>query len=454
MPASPAELLAPKLRDVFFRPGPNGEAIYIPSRYKVAHGGRGGGKSWGFAGVAALLGSFRRLRVLCARELQNSIQESIHRLLSDQIHRLGLDAYYDIQRQGIYGRNGTEFIFAGIKNDPGKIKSTEGIDIAIVEEADKVSRESWEVLIPTIRKPHSEIWVCFNPQEETDETYQRFVLEEPPDCRRVKIDWHENPWFPQVLDLERKAALARIEQANNKVSQARLLAAYEHIWEGKCRQLPTGSFFSEYSLLIDGKPIPTPTMASCVFATIDTAFKTGKENDGTGVVYWALSMHNHWPGYRLVILDYDYKQIDGAMLETWLPTVISRLDAYAKSIKTIAQPGSLGPFIEDKASGTVLLQQARNRGWRAHAINIKLSNMGKNERALSISNHVDVGQVKISETAYNRQVTYKGVTKQHLLSQVLQFSASKPELDLVEDDLLDCFSYGVALALGNPQGFG
>lgn len=447
MAAAPtSELLAPKLRDLFFRRGADGRAEYLPSRYKVAYGGRGGAKSWGFARVAVSLGAARKIRVLCARELQNSIQESIHRLLSDQIRNLGLGAYYDIQRQGIYGRRGTEFIFAGIKNDPGKIKSTEGIDICLVEEAEKVSEESWQVLIPTIRKAGSEIWVCFNPREEEDPTYRRFVLETPPQCRRVKIDWRDNPWFPSTLELERQADLARLENANNPTSRARLKAHYEHVWEGDLRRLPTGSFFTEEAMLVDGRPVPFPPFCDGVFATIDTAAKTGKERDGVGVVYWALAFYGQL-AYPLVILDWDYRQLDAAFLEGWIPNVFQRLEELARLCN--ARQGSRGAWIEDKSSGIELLQRCQLKNLPAHAIDPKRTALGKVERMLSISGDVHAGMVKFSAPAYERVVTYKGVTKNHLLSQILAFSPSVK--DQGEDDLSDCFSYGVSEGMRGVQ---
>lgn len=199
--------------------------LFAAMRYKVAHGGRGGAKSWGFARALLILGAMKQLRILCAREYQNSIQESVHKLLCNQIDDLGLTGFYGggITQTGIKGVNGTEFIFSGIKNNVTKIKSMEGIDICWVEEAEKVSAESWEVLIPTIRKPGSEIWVSFNPNLETDPTYKRFVVNPPDDSVVIKISWRDNPWFPDELRRE-KDYLARVDYD-----------AYMHVWEGECR---------------------------------------------------------------------------------------------------------------------------------------------------------------------------------------------------------------------------
>jgi phage terminase large subunit len=238
-----SELVAPKLRDLFFRPGPKGRPIYIPSRYKIAHGGRGSAKSWGFGRVGVQLAAHHPVRVLCVRELQNSIQESIHKLLSNQTEIMGLSNHFEVQNQGIYGRNGSEFIFAGIKSDPGKIKSLEGVDICLVEEAEKVSEASWRVLLPTIRKTGSEIWVCFNSRESTDATYKRFVVETPPDSRRVWINYDDNPWFPEALELERQYSLDRITNAVDDDDRAQAQADYDHIWLGHCQKNSNATIF-------------------------------------------------------------------------------------------------------------------------------------------------------------------------------------------------------------------
>lgn len=237
------ELLSPKLRALFFRRGPNGSAVYVPSRYKVAKGGRGSTKTWGFAGVAASISAIRPLRILWVRETQNSIKESVHRLLKDRIDALNLSAYFDSQEQGIYGHNGSEHIFAGIKSDPAKIKSTEGIDICIVVEAEKVSEQSWRTLIPTIRKPGSEIWVEYNPREETDPTHQRFAIRMPPSCRRVHVNWSDNPWFPPELELERRYALQLIAEAADDDERAQFQADYDHVWEGECQTRSDAAIF-------------------------------------------------------------------------------------------------------------------------------------------------------------------------------------------------------------------
>ena len=208
------------------------EGLFKKSRYKVAYGGRGGAKSWGIARALLILGAKSPLRILCAREFMTSMRDSVHKLLCDQIETLGLLGFYDITQASIRAKNGTEFAFVGLKNNIANVKSYEGVDICWVEEAQTVSRLSWNVLIPTIRKEGSEIWVSFNPELETDETYQRFVVNPPDDSIQIKINWYDNPWFPDTLKLEKDALKARDEEA------------YNQVWEGLCRQTVDGAIFA------------------------------------------------------------------------------------------------------------------------------------------------------------------------------------------------------------------
>jgi len=201
------------------------KGLSTPARYKVYYGGRGGAKSWSFARKLVCLAYSQKLRILCGREFQNSIADSVHRLISDQIEKLGLSHWFTITQKTITSRFGSEFIFKGLQRSIMEIKSTEGIDIAWIEEAQNTSERSWETLIPTIRKPGSEIWVSFNSEFETDPTYKRFVLSPPPDAMVQKVNWSDNPHFPEVLDRERLYMLRTDPEA------------YQHVWEGHCRTI-------------------------------------------------------------------------------------------------------------------------------------------------------------------------------------------------------------------------
>lgn len=228
----------------------------------------------------------------------------------------------------------------------------------------------------------------------------------------------------------------------------------EYDWASLYDQRPRpliGSFYSENSFLEDGQPIPTPAMVDSVYAVIDTAVKTGKQHDGCAVQYFGRSQHWKPP---LAILDWDIKQIEGAMLDVWLPTVFQHLELLAQECK--ARMGIAGVWIEDKASGMVLLQQARklmevHPEWRVHALDSKLTAMGKAERAINVAGYVHRGDVKITRPAYDRVVTYKGVTKNHLMAQILGFRPGTK--DMGQDDLLDTNSYGIAIGLGDQTGF-
>ncbi len=207
--------------------------LFDPQRYKVAYGGRGSGKSWGFARALLILGSEKPLRVLCAREVQKSIKQSVHTLLEDQIQALGLGSFYQVTEAEIRGKNGTNFSFTGLASHTVEsVKSFEGCDRVWIEEAQTVSKKSWDILIPTIRKPGSEIWVSFNPDLDTDDTYQRFVINSPPNSIVQKVNYTENPWFPPELEQERKHC------------QKTRPEDYENIWEGNCKAAVEGAIYA------------------------------------------------------------------------------------------------------------------------------------------------------------------------------------------------------------------
>lgn len=211
---------------------PKLEPLFTPKRYKVLYGGRGGAKSWGIARALLIQGVQRPIRILCAREVQKSIQDSVYQLLIDQIAELHLSAFYQATLSEIRGANGTKFIFAGLQHNVDSIKSKEGIDIVWCEEAQTITKSSWDKLIPTIRKENSEIWVSFNPELDTDETYKRFVLQPPTNSTVIKVNWQDNPWFPEVLRQEKDDL------------QVRDTDAYLNIWEGHCRQALEGAIYA------------------------------------------------------------------------------------------------------------------------------------------------------------------------------------------------------------------
>jgi phage terminase large subunit len=224
--------------------------LFQAFRYKILYGGRGGSKSWGAARALLTIGASRPIRVLCAREVMHTIKESVHQLLKDQIENLGLGDFYDVTEGAIRGANGTQFSFTGLRSlTAANIKSFEGVDFCWVEEGQAVSKRSWGVLIPTIRKEGSEIWVTFNPELDTDDTWTRFVVTVPPESIVIDINWRDNPWFTRILNMER---------LHSKRTEDR--ETYEHIWEGKPRTVLAGAIYAKQVLsMVKGhrfRPVP------------------------------------------------------------------------------------------------------------------------------------------------------------------------------------------------------
>ena len=209
--------------------------LFGKGRLKVLHGGRGGAKSWAFARYLVIRAAREKLRILCAREIQNSIKDSVYRLLVDQIYALGLQAHFIIRADSIIGRHtGAEFIFKGLRQNISEVKSLEGIDICWVEEAEKVSLNSWDILTPTIRKENSEIIVSFNPEDENSATDQMFLGKNgpPPDTLIAELNYPDNPWFPEVLRKEMEYC-RRVDPDK-----------YNHVWLGKTKKYGEACIFA------------------------------------------------------------------------------------------------------------------------------------------------------------------------------------------------------------------
>ena len=206
--------------------------LFRPHRYKVFYGGRGSGKSFSVARALILIASRATVRVLCCREIQNSIRDSSYQLLKDMVQRLGLESQFVFTDQEIRcPATGSRFIFKGLLRNEQSVKSTEGIDICWVEEAATVSEISWETLIPTIRKAGSEIWVTFNPLTSDDPTTKRFIENQPPDAYVRKVNFDENPCFP--LELRKEMEWDRSHDFEK----------YLHIWEGYPRTISDAQIF-------------------------------------------------------------------------------------------------------------------------------------------------------------------------------------------------------------------
>jgi len=197
------------------------EGIFNPKeffRYNILKGGRGGGKSWGVAQLLLIKGYQQKRLVLCTREIQRTIADSVHRILAETIERLGFDNFYEVQKNKIIGKNGTEFIYSGLQN-PSGIKSAEGITDIWIEEAAKVTKESWKFIIPTIRKEGSQFYIVFNPDEE-DDPVNDLVNTPRPQTQIIDINHSDNPFLSDVL---------RQEMEYDKEHD---FDSYLHVWEG------------------------------------------------------------------------------------------------------------------------------------------------------------------------------------------------------------------------------
>ena len=194
-------------------------------RYRVMYGGRGSGKSFTSAKMAAVWGAIEPLRILCVRELQNSIKESFHAELKNAIQSCTwLSSQYHVGVDFLrHKTNGTEFIFKGLRHNITGVKSMAQIDLCIVEEAEDVPAASWQDLLPTIRIAKSEVWIIFNPKKRNSWVAETFINNEPPPRSNVvQLNWNGNPWFGDVLDEQRLDQQSRLDPA-----------LYAHIWEGK-----------------------------------------------------------------------------------------------------------------------------------------------------------------------------------------------------------------------------
>jgi phage terminase large subunit len=192
-----------------------------PARYKGAYGGRGGSKSHFYAEQVVLRCLSKTTRVVCIREVLDSIRDSVRQLIVDKIHKFGLASEFDILDNEIRGANGSLIIFKGMQHyNAETIKSLEGYDIAWVEEAQTLSEKSLQLLRPTLRNEGSELWFSWNPRHRTDPVDIMFRKHPHPEAVCVEVNWRDNPWFPEVL---------RKEMEHDKSVDPEVA---EHVWEG------------------------------------------------------------------------------------------------------------------------------------------------------------------------------------------------------------------------------
>lgn len=276
-------------------------------RYRGAHGGRGSAKSYSFALMTAVRGYMEPIKILCCREQQNALKESVF----DQV-KMAIEAvpwladFYEIGESFIRGKNGTEYIFRGLKRNAREIKSITGVKICWVEEAEYVTENSWQYLIPTIRVDESEIWVTWNPENETSPTNLRFMHDPPDNSAIVQMNWSDNPWFPAVLEEERLS-----DKRRNSLF-------YDHIWEGKFLDASGGLFDPSWIKWIKKEDVPTggddARFWDLAYSENENADRTAglitkRATDGRIFQYGHYIARHQWPTMRQKIIDFAH--VDG-----------------------------------------------------------------------------------------------------------------------------------------------
>jgi phage terminase large subunit len=267
--------------------------LYITDkRYISIEGGRGSSKSWGVADFLLIKGLERKTRNLCAREIQNSIKDSVHKLLSDRIETHGLSGFYTITEKSIIGNNGTEFMFKGLYRNINDIKSTEGIDYLWIEEAHSVSRESLKVAVPTIRKEGSQIIFTYNWTGPDDPVHVDYVLTERPDVLHINMNYFDNPWFPTVLQHEM--------EYDRRTDPDK----YAHVWEGKPVRHSDAQVFKDKWIIEDFEK--RNEKEEIIFPPKETFFYFGADFGFSPDPATAIRCFVH---NKRLYIDYDYKKL-------------------------------------------------------------------------------------------------------------------------------------------------
>lgn len=311
-----------------------------PKRYKVLSGGRGSGKSTAVAIHLLLEASKKKMRVLCCRELQNSITESVHKILCDLIEQYQIP-FFDTTQNAIRNtRNGSEFMFKGLRHSVNEIKSMQGIDVAWCEESQSVSKESLDILIPTIRNPNSELIFTFNRVELDDPVFELFCKNEDHEVWYNHSTYKDNKFFPNVLELERQRCLRENPQD------------YNWIWLGEPKTRGGKIFQTDWFNWTSNLPKEPDYMYRFIMA--DTAYKDkqinlkGKATDPDYHVFLYCGVLNK----RLYIIDMMRKQLNSSDVEDWITPWILPKISY----------GFRYAWIEPKGHGLYLNQKFRKDG--------------------------------------------------------------------------------------------
>jgi hypothetical protein len=365
-----------------------------------------------------------------------------HKLWSPSFTRI-LDVVYPAVKhsnksQGLITlHNGAEIEFWTLSDeDAGRSRF---YDHAIIDEASLVPglRDIWEKSIaPTLLDRGGDAWMAGTPKGIDEESYFYLACTD----KTLLEKWQEFHAPTSANPLLDAAAVAHLESTNLPLVWAQEYCAEFVSWAGE-------ALMSLADMLIDGQGVPYPTHCDYIYATVDSAMKDGTEHDGTAVCYWA---RNLFAGTPAILLDWDIQQITAATLTDWLPGVLDKMGLLGNECGARHPPLC---WIEDKSSGTMLIQHAQGKGWPVEAIDGKITAQGKDGRAVLASSPLHMGKVKLSQYAHDKVTAYKGVTRNHLESQVCGYRVNDKDAAKRADDLSDAFCYGVIAAFGDNEGF-
>lgn len=313
-----------------------------PARYKGAYGGRGSGKSQFFAGLSVeqcimMPGT----RILCVREVQKSLKESAKRLIEDKIAEHGLLGLFDCLSDRIVTPGDGVIVFAGMQDHTAEsIKSYEGFDFAWVEEAQTLSRRSLQLLRPTIRKEGSEIWFSWNPRRKTDAVDEFLRQKTVDNAITVSANWRDNPWFPDVLEEERRT------------DQREYPDQYAHIWEGDYAGVIEGAYYA--SCLHDAK---NENRIGCVGADPLMKYRAFWDIGGTGAKSDAVAIWiAQFVGREIRVLDY-YEAVGQPLAAhvEWLRKSRPRLEkGYSNALMVLPHDGDANDKVHDVSYASAL----------------------------------------------------------------------------------------------------
>lgn len=316
-------------------------------------------------------------------------------------------------------------------------------DLVMVNEAaytktPEMLEEVWEKAIePTLATTNGEVWIFSTPKGIDPNNFFYWT------CHNEAFKEH---YAPSSANPHVKADFLaeREKKCTPLVYQQEYLAQFVD-WSGE-------AFFALDKWLVDGQPVPMPARSVMVLAFLDTAQKSGQEHDGTAALYCAVvdyfvpTQHQ-----KLILIDYDYVQINSDLLPTWLPNVYKRLEYLARECGAVQ--GSKGTIIEDKGSGITLLQHAMRHSLPATKVEGSFVALGKDERGLAVSEYHHQELCKIAQPCYDKMVEFKGESKNHLVSQVTGYRMADKDAPKRADDLYDAYTSALSTTFGNPDGY-